>query len=1234
MSDQVARISALKKSLTERIVFLDGAMGTNIQRYKLDEEDYRGSRFADHPHSLKGNNDILTLTKPEVISEIHRGFLDAGADILETNTFNGTAVSQSDYGTNAPELVRELNRAAAELARSVADEYTKRDPEKPRFVAGILGPTSKTLSLSPDVSDPGYRATSFEALAEDYGNSLRGLVAGGADILMIETIFDTLNAKAAIYAVRRYRRETGIKIPVMISGTITDLSGRTLSGQTTEAFYYSVRHADPVSVGLNCALGADQLRRYVRDLGAVSEQPVSVHPNAGLPNEFGEYDDTPEHMAEVLGTMAADGLLNIVGGCCGTSAEHLRAIIEACKPHAPRQLPESPSTMRLSGLEPLVVDDLTGFINVGERTNVTGSRKFARLIRENQHEEALAVAREQVESGAQIIDINMDEAMLESDREMTRFLNLIATEPDISRVPIMIDSSKFSVIEAGLRCVQGKAVVNSISLKEGVKPFLELAHTIRDYGAAAIVMAFDEDGQADSYERKISICKRSYDLLVTEAGFPAEDIIFDPNIFAIGTGIEEHANYAVDFINATRWIGENLPRAKVSGGVSNVSFSFRGMDAIREAIHSVFLYHAVEAGMTMGIVNAGQLTVYDEIPEELKTVVEDLVLNRSPDATERLLEIAEQYAGRGGQRVEDLSWRDAPVEKRLSHALIKGITGWVEEDVEEARSQLPTALLVIEGPLMDGMNTVGELFGSGKMFLPQVVKSARVMKQAVGYLQPFIEAEKAGSGTSSTRGKILLATVKGDVHDIGKNIVGVVLASNNYEIIDLGVMVPLEDILETARDREVDIIGLSGLITPSLDEMVSVATELERQEFKQPLLIGGATTSKIHTAVKIEPKYHAPVVHVKDASLAVGVVNRLLSANERERYAAEVAAEHQRTREKREAKADSREFLSIAEARKRRFRPDFTTPPPTPRMLGVKHFFEYPLKTLAEYIDWSFFFIAWQMHGRYPEIFDDPEQGEEARRLYDDAQELLGKMIESGTIEARAGIFLYPAARLPNDTVEIYRDEERSSVIASWHALRQQKKKETVDYYLSLSDYVAEKESGVHDYLGGFVTNAGFGIEEYIKQFTATGDDYRAILAKILADRLAEAFAERLHEEVRTTWWGYSSEEEMDKGDLFAVRYQGIRPAPGYPPCPDHHDKVMLFDLLEAEKLGISLTESFMMIPAAATSGFYFSHPESQYFGVGKLQRDQIADWAQRKAVSIRQAERWLQSVLAYDPDA
>ena len=1226
---QQGRLEQFQNELQERILFLDGAMGTSIQSYKLEEADFRGKRFLDHKAPLKGNNDILTLTRPDLIEAIHCSFLDAGCDIIETNTFNATSTSQLDYGLQDPQFVRELNVSAAKLARQVANRYS----DKPRFVAGILGPTNKTLSLSPDVNDPGYRAISFDALVNDYRNATEGLLEGGIDFVMIETIFDTLNAKAAIYAVRQVNREQGIEIPIMISGTITDQSGRTLSGQTAEAFYYSVRHAAPLSVGLNCALGAEQLRQYVHDLGSVCHGPISVHPNAGLPNEFGEYDDTPEHMATVLGEMAADGLLNIIGGCCGTTPAHIKAIVDACSKHTPRTIPEDPHTMRLSGLEPLEIAGHTGFVNVGERTNVTGSRKFARLIREGNHEEALSVALQQVENGAQIIDINIDEAMLDSAAEMERFLKLVAAEPDISRVPIMIDSSKFSVIEAGLRCVQGKAIVNSISLKEGEEAFIEHARIVRDFGAATIIMAFDEQGQADTEERKVEICRRSYNILTRKIGFPPEDIIFDPNIFAIGTGIEEHRNYAVEFIQATRWIRENLPYAKVSGGVSNVSFSFRGMDQVREAIHAVFLYHAVHAGMSMGIVNAGQLADYDELPQELRDAVENLVLNRTEDATDRLLELAEKYAGRGMSREEDLAWREAPVEERLSHALIKGITAYVEEDVEEQRQKLPAALQVIEGPLMDGMNIVGERFGAGKMFLPQVVKSARVMKQAVAHLTPYIEAEKAAGGDTSAKGKILLATVKGDVHDIGKNIVGVVLASNNYDIVDLGVMVPCEDILKAAKEHKVDIIGLSGLITPSLDEMVYVASEMKRQGFEVPLLIGGATTSKIHTAVKIAPAYDQPIVHVKDASLAVGVVQKLINRETRPAFAKEIAAEHERTRQKRLASQQEREYLPITEVRAKRFKPDFSaTPPCKPNFIGVKHFTNVPLDEIIPYIDWSFFFISWQMRGSFPEILDDPEYGEEARTLYREANEMLEDMKQSGLIEARAAIFLYPAAHAPGDTIEIYADESHKTVIGRWHTLRQQQRKTKTDHYLCLADYIAEKESGIHDYIGGFCTNTGFGLEEYIAPFKEQGDDFKEILAKIMADRLAEAFAEKLHLDVRKHWWGYAPDEDLSLDDLLAVRYQGIRPAPGYPPCPDHQDKEMLFELLEANKLDMSLTESYMMLPAAATSGYYFAHPESKYFSVGKVTREQVEDYAERKDISRQEAEKYLQPVLTYDP--
>lgn len=1222
------RIEAFKQTLSERIMFLDGAMGTSIQQYNLTEADFRGNRFTGHPHQLKGNNDLLTLTRPDIIEAVHKSFLDAGCDIIETNTFNATSTSQQDYGLEDPAFVRELNHAAAALARRVADGCTG----KTRFVAGILGPTNKMLSMSPDVNDPGFRAISFDALADDYRNAAEGLVAGGADFLMIETVFDTLNAKAAIYAIRRMNRENNTNIPVMISGTITDQSGRTLSGQTAEAFYYSIRHAEPLSVGFNCALGAEQLRQHIHDLGAVCHSPVSVHPNAGLPNELGEYDDTPAAMAAVLRQMAADGLLNIVGGCCGTTPEHIAAIVAACEKYPPRKPPADPQTMRLAGLEPLEIAAHTGFVNVGERTNVTGSRKFARLIRENRHQEALEVAQQQVNSGAQVIDVNIDEAMLDSAVEMQRFLNLTATEPEISRVPVMIDSSKFEVIEAGLRCVQGKAIVNSISLKEGEARFIEHAQIVMDFGAAAIIMAFDENGQADTLQRKTEICRRCYALLTGKAGFPPEDIIFDPNIFAIGTGIDEHRNYAVDFIQATRWIRENLPLAKVSGGVSNVSFSFRGMDRIREAIHAVFLFHAVKAGMSMGIVNAGQLTGYDDIPDELRSAVENLVLNRTSDATDRLLEIADKYAGRGIIREVDTAWRDAPVEQRLAHALINGITAFIEEDVEEARRKLPAALLVIEGPLMDGMNIVGERFGAGKMFLPQVVKSARVMKQAVAYLAPYIEAEKAAGGDTAARGKVLLATVKGDVHDIGKNIVGVVLASNNYDVVDLGVMVPCEDILHKARTEKADIIGLSGLITPSLDEMVYVASEMQRQGFKLPLLIGGATTSAIHTAVKIAPAYEHPVVHVKDASLAAGVIRKLINPATAQDFAAENNQNHEHIRQKRLAAQQETEYLPLSEVRTKRFRPDFGQQPPAkPRFIGVKHFTHYPLQELIPYIDWSFFFIAWQMRGKYPQILDHPEFGTEARKLYHEANEMLKDMVASKIIEARGAIFIYPAAHIPGDSIEIYADENHAKVIGTWHTLRQQQIKQNTPYYLSLADYIAEKESGLPDYIGGFCTNAGFGLDEYIRRFAGDGDDFKQIMAKVMCDRLAEAFAEKLHLDLRREWWGYAADETLAIDDLLAMRYEGIRPAPGYPPCPVHQDKEMLMQLLDAAKLGISLTESYMMIPAAATNGYYFAHPQSKYFSVGRITRDQVDDYAERRGWSFAQAEKALRPILAYD---
>ena len=1233
------RIAAIRDTLRRRIVFLDGAMGTMIQTYALEEADFRGERFADfstadgRPINLRGNNDLLNLTRPGIISEIHTQFLAAGADIIETNTFNSTSISQADY--HMQELVYELNREGARIARAAADAATEQTPEKPRFVTGVLGPTNKTLSISPDVNDPGFRDVTFEQVSRSYGEALHGLMDGGADLVLIETIFDPLNAKAAIYAVKSYEEELGVEVPIMISGTITDQSGRTLTGQTATAFWYSMEHAEPISFGLNCSLGADQLREYVAEIGEVAHVPVSTHPNAGLPNEFGEYDHSPEFMARVLGGMAEEGLLNVVGGCCGSTPEHLRQIVAACEGASPRTVPERRRGVTFfSGLEPVTLQPDSLFVNVGERTNVAGSRKFNRLIQSKQYEEALEVAREQVENGAQIIDVNMDDAMLDSAHEMEVFLNLVASEPDISRVPVMIDSSKWEVVERGLRCVQGKSIVNSISLKEGEGPFLEQARKLRRYGAATIVMAFDEKGQADSKERKVEICNRAYHLLTEQAGFPAEDIIFDPNIFAVGTGIEEHANYGVDYIEATGEIKQKLPGARISGGVSNVSFSFRGNNTVREAMHAAFLYHAIHAGMDMGIVNPAQLAVYDEIPADLLEHVEDVLLNRRPDATDRLLEFAETVEQTAGGKAQDLSWRENGVEERIAHALVKGITTYIEDDVEEARTAREWALDVIEGPLMDGMNVVGELFGSGKMFLPQVVKSARVMKQAVAYLEPYIEDEKPGEGGHG-KGRILLATVKGDVHDIGKNIVGVVLQCNNYDVIDLGVMVPTPDILQAAREHDVDVIGLSGLITPSLDEMVHVAKEMEREGFTVPLLIGGATTSQVHTSVKIAPQYSGPVVHVKDASLASGVVSKLLGADSRESYAAEVSVLHEKTREKRKAQSADTEYLPIGAVRAERFSPDWQSyEPVVPQFFGTRAFEYYPVDELARYIDWGFFFYSWQMKGRFPDILDDPELGSEARKLYEDAQALLRRIIDEKLLAAHGVLGFWPANATDDDNIELYRDDSRGELRGVIQTLRQQKKKTETPYYLSLSDYVAPKSTGVSDYMAAFAVTAGDGLTELAAEYDAAGDDFRAILSKVLADRLAEAFAERLHERVRKEFWGYAPGENLSVEDLLQVRYQGIRPAPGYPPCPDHADKAILWDLLEPERYGITLTESYMMVPPASVSAYCFMHPESKYFSVGRVSRDQVEDYAARKGITVEQAERSLQSVLAYEPQA
>ena len=1242
-NDTEARLRAL---LEERILLLDGAMGTMIQRHKLTEEDYRGERFADWPGDLKGNNDLLCLTQPQIIRSIHEAYLEAGADILETNSFNATRASMADYGME--ELVHEINVAAARLAREAADQYST--GEKPRFVAGVLGPTSKTLSISPDVNDPGFRAITFEELAEHYREATRGLVEGGADLILIETIFDTLNAKAAIFAVQEVFRELGRELPIMISGTITDQSGRTLSGQVTEAFYNSLRHAGPLSIGLNCALGPDLLRQYVEELSRVSETFVSAHPNAGLPNEFGEYDLGPEAMARAVGEWAASGFINIVGGCCGSTPDHIAAIAESVKDKPPRRLPEIEPACRLAGLEPLNITRDSLFVNVGERANVTGSARFKRLILNEEYEEALEVCRTQVENGAQIVDVNMDEGMLDGRAAMVRFLNLCAAEPEIAKVPFMIDSSKWEIIEAGLQCVQGKAVVNSISLKEGEEKFREQARLCRRYGAAVIVMAFDEAGQADTFQRKIEICERAYRILVDELAFPAEDIIFDPNIFAVATGIPEHDNYAVDFIEATRWIKQHLPHALVSGGVSNVSFSFRGNNPVREAIHAVFLYHAIKAGMDMGIVNAGQLVVYDEVPEELREAVEDVILNRRPDAGDRLVELAPKYAGSGAveEKKEDLEWRGWPVEKRLAHSLLKGITEFIEEDTLEALEKLGRPIQVIEGPLMDGMNQVGDLFGAGKMFLPQVVKSARVMKKAVAVLEPYLEAEKAECPAENA-GRILMATVKGDVHDIGKNIVGIVLQCNSYEVVDLGVMVPADRILQAAKDEQVDLIGLSGLITPSLDEMVHVAREMKRQGFTIPLMIGGATTSKAHTAVKIEPEYEHGVVYVPDASRAVGVASALLSEEQKPAFLRELAEEYEAVRQGRSQRSAARDLATLEEARANRVPIDWAewTPPEprakekapegvrlVPKGAGVLAVYDdIPLEALVPYIDWTFFFHAWQLKGRYPKILDDPEKGEEARKLFDDAQAMLKRIIEEKWLRARAVVGLFPA-NASGDDILVYEDPGRRKVLTTFHMLRKQGRQPEGKWNQCLADFIAPKESGIGDWIGGFACTAGEGIDEKIAEFEKEHDDYSSLMLKALADRLAEALAEWLHERVRKELWGYAREEALTNEELIAEGYQGIRPAMGYPASPDHTEKDLLWALLDAEKhTGIWLTESKAMVPTAAVSGLYFAHPDAHYFAVGRVGKDQIEDYARRKGMTVEEVEKWLGQNLAYEPE-
>lgn len=1222
------KISVLKKALNQRILILDGAMGTMIQRYALNEKEYRGERFADWPVDLKGNNDLLSITQPDIIREIHHAYLEAGADIIETNSFNSTVISMADYQMES--LSDEINEAAAKLARECADEWTRKTPEKPRYVAGILGPTNRTASISPDVNDPAYRNVSYDALVAAYRSSVRALVRGGADIIMIETIFDTLNAKAAIYAVETEFEALGIKLPVMLSGTITDASGRTLTGQTTEAFYNSMRHIRPISFGLNCALGPAELRQYVAELSRIADCYVSTHPNAGLPNAFGGYDLDAANMAGYISEWAQSGLLNIVGGCCGTTPDHIRAIAQAVADIPPRVIPDRPVACRLAGLEPLTIDENSLFVNVGERTNITGSARFKRLIKEGNYQEALDIARNQVENGAQIIDINMDEGMLDSQAAMVRFLNMISGEPDIARVPIMIDSSKWEVIEAGLKCIQGKGIVNSISLKEGEAAFIDHAKKVLRYGAAVIVMAFDETGQADTRQRKTEICQRAYRILTEQVGFPPEDIIFDPNIFAVATGIPEHNNYAVDFIEACKDIKATLPHALISGGVSNVSFSFRGNDPVREAIHAVFLYYAIRNGMDMGIVNAGQLAIYDDLPPALRDAVEDVILNRREDGTDRLLALAEEYRGSKGENDQPqlAEWRGWDVEKRLEYALVKGITEFIVEDTEAARLRADSPIEVIEGPLMNGMNVVGDLFSEGKMFLPQVVKSARVMKQAVAYLEPYIQAAKT-SGSSA--GKVLLATVKGDVHDIGKNIVGVVLQCNNYEIIDLGVMVPCETILRTAIEEKVDIIGLSGLITPSLDEMVHVAKEMERQGFSLPLLIGGATTSKAHTAVKIEPNYSGPVTYVQNASRTVGVVAALLSDKQRDEFVARTRKEYEVVRDQYARRQPRSAPVTLAQARANAFAADWDNyTPPRPAFTGVKTV-TAPISVLRRYIDWTPFFMTWSLAGKYPRILEDDVVGEEARRLFKEANAMLDELDRTGALTPRGVAGIFPANRIGDD-IAVYRDESREKVLLYSCHLRQQTQKKDDFPNACLADFVAP--SGIPDYLGAFAVTGGLEEDTLAAQFDAAHDDYNKIMVKALADRLAEGFAEYLHEQVRKTVWGYSPDENLDNDSLIRENYQGIRPAPGYPACPEHTEKSKIWELLDVEShTGMRLTESYAMWPGASVSGWYFSHPQSRYFAVAQIQRDQIEDYAARKGMPVKELERWLAPNLGYDPE-